>query len=104
MKKIVLTVACVVMILGLTGCDKSNTEVSETELNKVNEQIIEYFSSENVEYDNLSFNYVDLTNKKVVVGLIDNSKKQQDKLKKLVINSKLIEFVKGENLIDYNNQ
>ena len=50
MKKIVLTVACVVMILGLTGCDKSNTEVSETELNKVNEQIIEYFSSENV-YD-----------------------------------------------------
>ena len=75
MKKIVLTVACVVMILGLTGCDKSNTEVSETELNKVNEQIIEYFSSENVEYDNLSFNYVDLTNKKVVVGLIDNSKK-----------------------------
>ncbi len=104
MKKIVLTVACVVMILGLTGCDKSNTEVSETELNKVNEQIIEYFSSENVEYDNLSFNYVDLTNKKVVVGLIDNSKKQQDKFKKLVINSKLIEFVKGENLIDYNNQ
>ncbi len=104
MKKIVLTVACVVMILGLTGCDKSNTEVSETELNKVNEQIIEYFSSENVEYDNLSFNYVDLTNKKVVVGLIDNSKKQQDKFKKLVINSKFIEFVKGENLIDYNNQ
>lgn len=104
MKKIVLTVACVVMILGLTGCDKSNTEVSETELNKVNEQIIEYFSSENVEYDNLSFNYVDLTNKKVVVGLIDNSKKQQDKFKKLVINSKLIEFIKGENLIDYNNQ
>ena len=104
MKKIVLTVACLVMILGLTGCDKSNTEVSETELNKVNEQIIEYFSSENVEYDNLSFNYVDLTNKKVVVGLIDNSKKQQDKFKKLVINSKLIEFVKGENLIDYNNQ
>lgn len=104
MKKIVLTVACVVMILGLTGCDKSNTEVSETELNKVNEQIIEYFSSENVEYDNLSFNYVDLTNKKVVVGLIDNSKKQQDKFKKLVTNSKLIEFVKGENLIDYNNQ
>ncbi len=104
MKKIVLTVACVVMILGLTGCEKSNTEVSETELNKVNEQIIEYFSSENVEYDNLSFNYVDLTNKKVVVGLIDNSKKQQDKFKKLVINSKLIEFVKGENLIDYNNQ
>ena len=104
MKKIVLTVACVVMILGLTGCEKSNTEVSETELNKVNEQIIEYFSSENVEYDNLSFNYVDLTNKKVVVGLIDNSKKQQDKFKKLVINSKFIEFVKGENLIDYNNQ
>ena len=104
MKKIVLTVACVVMILGLTGCDKSNTEVSETELKKVNEEIIEYFSSENVEYDNLSFNYVDLTNKKVVVGLIDNSKKQQDKFKKLVINPKLIEFVKGENLIDYNNQ
>lgn len=53
------------MILKLTGCSKSTTEVSKTELNKVNDQIIEYFSSENVEYDNLSFNYVDLTNKKL---------------------------------------
>ncbi len=105
MKKTMLTVVlCGVMILGLTGCGKSTTEVSEAELNKVNNQIIEYFSSENGEYDNLSFNYVDLTNKKVVVGLIDNSKEQQDKFKKLVINSELIEFIKGENLIDYNNQ
>ena len=65
-KKTILTIVlCGVMILKLTGCSKSTTEVSKTELNKVNDQIIEYFSSENVEYDNLSFNYVDLTNKKL---------------------------------------
>ena len=92
------------MILGLTGCGKSATEVSEKELNKVNDQIIEYFSSENVEYNNLSFNYVDLDSKKVIVGLIDNSKEQQDKFKKLVNDSELIEFVNGEDAIDYNNQ
>lgn len=105
MKKIILTtLLCGVMILGLAGCGKSIKDVSETELNKVNDQIIMYFSSENAQYDNLSFNYVDLTNKKVVVGLIDNSKEQQDKFKDLVINSELIEFIEGENLVDYNKQ
>lgn len=105
MKKTILTtLLCGVMILGLAGCGKSTKDVSETELNKVNDQIIMYFSSENADYDNLSFNYVDLTNKKVVVGLIDNSKEQQDKFKDLVINSELVEFIEGENLVDYNKQ
>ncbi len=105
MKKTILNIVlCGIMILGLTGCGKSATEVSEKELNKVNDQIIEYFSSENVEYNNLSFNYVDLDSKKVIVGLIDNSKEQQDKFKKLVNDSELIEFVNGEDAIDYNNQ
>lgn len=105
MKKTILNIVlCGIMILGLTGCGKSATEVNEKELNKVNDQIIEYFSSENVEYNNLSFNYVDLDSKKVIVGLIDNSKEQQDKFKKLVNDSELIEFVNGEDAIDYNNQ
>lgn len=105
MKKTILNIVlCGIMILGLTGCGKSAIEVSEKELNKVNDQIIEYFSSENVEYNNLSFNYVDLDSKKVIVGLIDNSKEQQDKFKKLVNDSELIEFVNGEDAIDYNNQ
>lgn len=105
MKKTILNIVlCGIMILGLTGCGESATEVSEKELNKVNDQIIEYFSSENVEYNNLSFNYVDLDSKKVIVGLIDNSKEQQDKFKKLVNDSELIEFVNGEDAIDYNNQ
>lgn len=108
MKRMILTILlCGVMVLGITGCGKSTTEVSTDELNDVNNQIIEYFSSSNVEYDNLSFNYVDLTNKKVIVGLQDNSKEQQDKFRKLVIDSELIEFIKGDKLMDaddYNNQ
>ena len=68
MKKTILNIVlCGIMILGLTGCGNSAIEVSEKELNKVNDQIIEYFSSENVEYNNLSFNYVDLDSKKVIV-------------------------------------
>lgn len=40
------------------------------ELNNINEKIISYFISDNAEYDNLSFNYIDTTNNVIVVGLI----------------------------------
>lgn len=70
------------------------------ELNDINDRIIEYFQSDNVEYDNLSFNYVDTENKVVVVGLLNNSKEYQDSFKRLVVNSDLIVFVQGEKLFD----
>lgn len=77
------------------------TSASEENLNKVNNKIIEYFSSDNVKYNNLSFNYIDMTNKVVVVGLLVNSKEYRDSFKKIVVDSDLIVFVQGENLIDH---
>lgn len=101
-KKILNTILFVVIIISVTGCSK-NTNVSEEQLNNINDKIIAYFSSDNVEYNNLSFNYVDTINKKVVVGLLDNSKEEQEKFKKLVVDSEYIVFIEGGKLINNNN-
>lgn len=50
------------MGVSLTGCKK---EVTNKDIENVNNKIVEYFSSNN-EYDNLSYNYVDEENKVVV--------------------------------------
>mgnify|MGYP004494001627 FL=1 len=53
--------------------------VSMDELNRVNDKIIEYFQTNGViEYDNYSYNYVDVEKMVVVVGLVDNSEKEQE--------------------------
>ena len=83
----------IILLVGisLAGCKK---EVTTKELENVNNKIVEYFSSNN-EYDNLSYNYVDEENKVVVVGLINNTKEEQERFKKLVVDSNLIKFVTG---------
>lgn len=101
-KKILNTILFIIIIISVTGCSK-NTNVSEEQLNNINDKIIAYFSSDNVEYNNLSFNYVDTINKKVVVGLLDNSKEEQEKFKKLVVDSEYIVFIEGGKLINNNN-
>lgn len=83
---------------GLSGCMVED-DVSVEELNKINNQIIEYFQENGViDYDNYSYNYVDEENKIVVVGLVDNSKEEQEWFKKNVVNSKYIKFEQGEHL------
>lgn len=95
MKKILLTIVfCGVIVLGITGCGNSKKE----DLESVNNKIIEYFQTN--DYANYSFNYVDEDNKVVVVGLLDNSEKEQAKFKETIVDSKLIKFVKGERLTD----
>lgn len=71
------------------------------ELNNINNQIIKYFTSPNPEYTNFSFNYIDEENQVIIVGLINNSKEEQTKFKKLVINSNLIKFVQGKKNTNY---
>ena len=101
-KKILNTILFVVIIISVTGCSK-NTNVSEEQLNNINDKIIAYFSSNNAEYNNLSFNYVDTINKKVVVGLLNNSKEEQERFKKLVVDSEYIVFIEGGKLINNSN-
>lgn len=102
MKKTILTILlCGVMVLGLTGCGNSKSEVLKKDLDSVNDKIIEYFQTNGVkDYENYTFNYVDEENKVVVVGLLDNSKEEQERFKKIIVDSNLIKFVKGEKLID----
>ena len=101
-KKILNTLLFIIIIISVTGCNKT-ANVSEEQLNNINDKIIAYFSSDNAEYNNLSFNYVDTINKKVVVGLLNNSKEEQERFKKLVVDSKYIVFIEGGKLIDNSN-
>lgn len=101
-KKILNTLLFIIIIISVTGCNKT-ANVSEEQLNNINDKIIAYFSSDNAEYNNLSFNYVDTINKKVVVGLLNNSKEEQEKFKKLVVDSEYIVFIEGGKLINNSN-
>lgn len=99
MKKIILTIILGgFMVLGLPGCMKEK-EVSVDELNNINDKIIEYFQTNGAgKYENYSYNYVDEENKLVIVGLVDNSKEQQEWFQKNIVNSKYIKFEQGEHL------
>lgn len=106
-KKLMIGLLITVMCFMLVGCGNNeigggNIKNNKTELDKINNKIIEYFSTDNVPLkDNIGFNYVDMTNNIVIVGLKDNSKEQQEKFKELVVDSKYIKFVQGENFVEY---
>ena len=90
MKKVLLIVLCLFLI----GCDK----ISNEELDAINNDIINYLS--NNQYDNLVFNYVDYEDKKIVVGLLDNSVEKQEDFKEKIVDSKYIKFVQSEFMND----
>lgn len=99
MKNKILSISLfIILFLFVTGCNK---KVNKSDLNDINNQIIEYFQTNGiVSYDNYSFNYVDEVENVVVVGLINNSPEAQTWFKKNVVDSKLIKFVKGKCLIN----
>ena len=97
MKKIIVIVLITILIaIVITGCSNLENKPSLSELAKINDYIIQYFQSDNVVYDNYSFNYVDERAKAVVIGLLDNTKEQQDRFKELVIDSEYLVFIKAD--------
>ena len=88
MKKIL-----VILCLLLVGCNS----ISNEELEAINNDINVYLS--NNQYDNLVINYIDYDDKKVVVGLLDNSVEMQEDFKEKVVDSKYIKYVKSESII-----
>lgn len=101
MKKKILTILIFgVIFLGITGCGKE--KIADTyELNIINDKIIEYFEKNgSIKYDNYSYNYVDEENGFVIVGLLDNSKEQQEWFRKNIVNSKYIKFEQAKPLIN----
>ncbi len=98
MKKILTIVLCVFMLAVTTGCN--NEEVRVKELNKINDKITEFYINNNDKAGNLGSHYVDEENKVVVVELINNTKEEQEKFRKEIIDSEYIKFVQGG---PYNN-
>lgn len=103
MKKTLFAVlVCTLMTLSLTGCgskvetDNRVGNVSIEELNDINNKIIYYFNDNGTSiYDNYSYNYVDEKNMVVVVGLVNNSKEEQEWFKNNIVDSKYIRFEQG---------
>lgn len=85
-----------ILLLVIPGCKKRVASIEELE--RVNNKIIDYMKDSS--YPNYTFNYVDEEKRVVVVGLLDNSKSKQKEFRKKVVDSNLIEFVKGEKLIN----
>lgn len=103
MKKTLFAVlVCTLMTLTLTGCgskvetDNRVGNVSIEELNDINNKIIYYFNNNGAFiYNNYSYNYVDEKDMVVVVGLVNNSKEEQEWFKKNIVDSKYIRFEQG---------
>ncbi len=93
-KKLLFIALCLLLV----GCGS----VSNEELDTINNDIIIYLS--NNQYDNLVFNYVDYEDKKVIVGLSDNSVEKQNDFKEKIIDSKYIKFVQSEILNNDKNK
>lgn len=111
MKVVLSILICIIMLFGMIGCcDKKSidnniknenilTDVEIKKLNDINNKIIDYFRVNGlVEYSNLTYNYVDEMNGVVVVGLLVNNQEEQDKFKRLVVDSDLIRFEQGQNI------
>ena len=51
-KKIIIVIVTILITMTITGCSNFENKPSLSELAKINDQIIQYFQSDNVEYDN----------------------------------------------------
>ena len=112
MKKTLFAVlVCTLMTLTLTGCgskvetDNRVGNVSIEKLNDINNKIIYYFNDNGTSiYNNYSYNYVDEKDMVVVVGLVNNSKEEQEKfIKKVFINdeAKILDAINNQEIIKF---
>ena len=112
MKKTLFAVlVCTLMTLTLTGCgskvetDNRVGNVSIEELNDINNKIIYYFNNNGASiYNNYSYNYVDEKDMVVVVGLVNNSKEEQEKfIKKVFIDdeTKILDAINNQEIIKF---
>ena len=88
------------MLFWCSGWEKA--EITEKDLEKDYNKINEYYL-ENETDENFVFTYIDLSNKKVVVGLEENTLDAQNKFKENVIDSKNVVFVSVKNYKDKND-
>lgn len=89
-KTILKTILCIMILFCVAGC---NGGVSFDELYEINSIIVDYFDEN--EDQNYRYNYIDEENKRIIVGLVDISKRQKNKFKENIVNSKYIKFEKS---------
>jgi len=68
-------------------------ENSYKELNEINRSLIEYFSSEKANLENLSAHYVDVFNNVVVIELVDNSSKQVEIFRESLLSDRIFSTI-----------
>lgn len=96
-KKIITIILCSFLVI---GCGKKNN-IKEISLEEVNIKVEEYFVDENNDRNNLVYNYIDLDNNTIIVGLIDNSKEKQDEFLNAIFDKETIKYIKDKSFIKF---
>lgn len=95
--KIIIILLCSFLVI---GCGKQNN-IKEISLEEVNIKIEEYFGNENNDRTNLVYNYIDLDNNTIIVGLVDNSKEKQDEFLNLIFDKNTIKYIKDKSFVKF---
>lgn len=96
-----------IKILGITFYDRyTYDEIEENiTLEDVNYKIINYLSNKQNDISNLAYNYIDFEKKVIVVGLVDNSIKDQEEFISKVFSTccgtKYINYIKDNSIIEF---
>lgn len=96
-KKIITILLCSFLVI---GCGRQNN-IKEISLEEVNIKIEEYFENENNDRTNLVYNYIDLDNNTIIVGLVDNSKEKQDEFLNLIFDKNTIKYIKDKSFVKF---
>ncbi len=93
-----------IKILGITIYNRYTYDKTEKNitLEDVNDKIINYFSNKQNDTSNLAYNYIDSEKQVIVVGLVDNSKNNQEEFMSSVFSdSKYIKYIKDNAIIEF---
>lgn len=92
MKKLLIVLFFSILLLGITGCEKTEV-LSKEELINLQEEITDKVTEK--EYHNFASCYVDEEENIIVVELVDNSNEAQGWFKENIIDSKYVTFKQG---------
>lgn len=93
MKKVIFLIG---MVFILFGCAIVKEEVSNEELERINQTINDYFKDGKKDVKYYSHNFVNYDEHVVEVGIFENSEERQNEFKSKVVDSEHIKFVEGK--------
>lgn len=96
-----------VELLGITIYNRYTYDEIEINisLEDINDKIINYFSNDKNDINNLAYNYIDLDSHVIVIGLVDNNKGNQEKFISEVFSSccgsEYINYIKDNRVLEF---